>query len=97
MVYPFMGILWLYPLVGLTVSIWPSNSAACPHTGFLHFGARDSHAAQSFCSLGFGLTTRTLDNFSRCNLSLSIERTAKMPADTFKRFMRSMSPAVNVR
>ncbi|KDL60559.1 hypothetical protein AD94_01735 [Klebsiella variicola] len=77
------GYCWLYPLVGLTVSIWPGNSTACPHTGFLHFGARDSHAAQSLCSLGFGLTT-TLDNFSRCNLSLSIEQTAKMLADTFK-------------
>ncbi|HDY8789135.1 TPA: hypothetical protein RRI03_005205 [Klebsiella pneumoniae] len=54
-----------------------------PHTGFLHFGTRDSHAAQSLYSLGFGLTT-ALDNFSRCNLSLSLEQTAKMPADTFE-------------
>ncbi|SBW98555.1 Uncharacterised protein [Klebsiella pneumoniae] len=72
----------IYTLVGLTVSIWPGNCAACPHTSFLHFGTRDSHAAQSVCSLSFGLTT-TLDNFSRCYLSLSIEQTAKMPADTF--------------
>lgn len=73
----------IYPLQGLAISIRPGNCAACPHTGFLHFGTRDSHAAQSLCSLGFGLTT-TLDNFSRCNLSLSIEQTAKMPADTFE-------------
>ncbi|EIV3802033.1 hypothetical protein MAK22_001984 [Klebsiella aerogenes] len=73
----------IYPLVGLTVSIWPGNCAACPHTSFLHFGTRDSHAAQSLCSLGFGLTT-TLYNFSSCYLSLSVEQTAKMPAHTFE-------------
>jgi hypothetical protein len=88
--------LFGYPLVGLAISVRTRHGAACPHTGFLHFGARDSHAAQSLCSLGFGLTT-TLDNFIRCYLSLSIEQTAKMPADTFRRFIRSMSPAVNVR
>ncbi|SYI39614.1 Uncharacterised protein [Klebsiella pneumoniae] len=69
--------------MGLTVSIMLGDCPACPHTGFLHFGTRDSHAAQSFCSIGFGLTT-SLDNFSRCNLSFCIEQTAKMPADTFE-------------
>lgn len=73
----------IYPLQGLAISIRPGDCTACPHTGFLHFGTRDSHTAQSLCSLGFGLTT-TLDNFSRCNLSLSIEQTAKMLADTFE-------------
>ncbi|HEJ8267972.1 TPA: hypothetical protein SMJ07_005874 [Klebsiella oxytoca] len=72
-----------YPLVGLAISIRTGYRTACPHTGLLHFGASDGQATQSFCSIGFGLTT-TLDNFCRCNLSRSIEQTAKMSADTFE-------------
>jgi hypothetical protein len=68
--------------VVLAISVRASHRAACPHTGFLHFGASDCQTAQSLCSLGFGLTTTptTLP----LQPSLGIKQTTKVPAYAFE-------------
>lgn len=84
---------------GLAISVRARNSSTSPHTGFLHFGARDRQTTQSiinFTRLLIAQHCRAITD-SQQFTAFGIEQTAKMATHTFQAVHTLNVAGVNVR